>query len=488
MDGGSCGGNRWITTCRILSFNEAELPEDGIPVRTVQPLNRAQIGEFVTHWFTSLTEAGEMTHTIAEEKERQMHAATEREHLKELAENPMLLTIMALVQTYYATLPRERAKLYQACVETLLFRWQLHKEEIDADLPDVLTKLDVQQEDLERLMWQIGWTAHERAVLRDEDADISESEVMAIAKRVLGSYDKAERFIEYTEERAHLLIGRGGIDKPVYGFPHRTFQEYLAACHLAADRRFGRKARDLAAAGDTWREVLLLAVGTLEFNRSNREKALDAIDDVLPPAVPAGDNKGAWRRVWMAGEMLAEVGQETAERDEVGQELLPRVRESLSALLERADLPAAQRAAAGNALGKLGDTRPEVTTLEGMRFCWVPPGPFIMGSDDPQLQIKNEQWSEDMQPKRHENTVPYGYWLAEWMVSNAQYAAFVAGGGYQEAAYWAEAAEANVWRDGVVHGTYWDGQNVPTRKRQGRIRLRRPVQPAQPPCRGHLLV
>ena len=94
--------------------------------------------------------------------------------------------------------------------------------------------------------------------------------------------DKVERFIEYTEERAHLLIGRGGIDKPVYGFPHRTIQEYLAACHLAADRRFGRKAKALAAEGDTWREVLLLAIGTLVFNRSNREKALDAIEDVLP--------------------------------------------------------------------------------------------------------------------------------------------------------------------------------------------------------------
>ncbi len=164
-------------------------------------------------------EAGELSLTIAGEKARQLHAATEREDLKELAENPMLLTIMALVQTYHGTLPNERAKLYQACVETLLFRWQLHKDETDADLPDVLTQIGVKQDDLERLMWQIGWTAHERAVLREEDADITESEVMAIAKDVLGSYAKAEKFVKYTEERAHLLIGRGGVDEPVYGFP-----------------------------------------------------------------------------------------------------------------------------------------------------------------------------------------------------------------------------------------------------------------------------
>ncbi len=58
MNAGSCGGNRWITTCRILSYNEDELPEDGIPVRTVQPLNRKQIAEFVTQWFGSLTKRG----------------------------------------------------------------------------------------------------------------------------------------------------------------------------------------------------------------------------------------------------------------------------------------------------------------------------------------------------------------------------------------------------------------------------------------------
>ena len=116
MNAGSCGGNRWITTCRILSYNEKELPEDGIPVQIVQPLNPSQINEFVTQWFASMVEAGELSRTVAGHKARQLQAAAERDQLAELAENPMLLTIMALVQTYHGTLPRERAKLYQACV------------------------------------------------------------------------------------------------------------------------------------------------------------------------------------------------------------------------------------------------------------------------------------------------------------------------------------------------------------------------------------
>jgi len=72
----------------------------------------------------------------------------------------MLLTIMAIVQTYY-TLPDERARLYQMCVETMLLRWQAHKE-----LPDLLQELGTNQENLERLLRAIAWQAHSQAPKR----------------------------------------------------------------------------------------------------------------------------------------------------------------------------------------------------------------------------------------------------------------------------------------------------------------------------------
>ncbi|VAW42803.1 hypothetical protein MNBD_CHLOROFLEXI01-2623, partial [hydrothermal vent metagenome] len=140
-----------------------------------------------------------------------------------------------------------------------------------------------------------------------------------------GSYAKAEQFIEYTERRAHLLIGRGGQNERMFTFPHRTFQEYLAACHLARQRRFGREAAKLAAESDSWREVLNLAAGTLVFNQKNREKAVDGIDEVCPKQLPNLEDGAGWQRVWLAGEMAVVVGKNALQMDEVGRELLPRL-------------------------------------------------------------------------------------------------------------------------------------------------------------------
>ena len=206
MEGGVCGSSRWVATCRILSFEKAEAPK-GIHSQTLQPLNEVQIKQFIASWYEALPDSDEED---AISKTRNLQYAVQRPRLRELAENPMLLTIMALVQSYYGTLPDERARLYQMCVETLMLRWQRGKEKAEGEeLPLSLVHLgDLQQ--LERLLWEIGWKAHSKAKERDEAADILELEVLRIARKHLGDYGRAEQFLAYTEQRAHLLVGRGG--------------------------------------------------------------------------------------------------------------------------------------------------------------------------------------------------------------------------------------------------------------------------------------
>ncbi|MBK6432559.1 SUMF1/EgtB/PvdO family nonheme iron enzyme [Candidatus Amarolinea dominans] len=87
-------------------------------------------------------------------------------------------------------------------------------------------------------------------------------------------------------------------------------------------------------------------------------------------------------------------------------------------------------------MAKLGDPRPDVLTVDGMAFCYVPAGPFTMGEGK----------------ELHLCDLDYGYWMGRYPVTNAQYAAFVAAGGYKEAGYWPEAAAAGYWRQGEFKG------------------------------------
>ncbi len=416
LDKGVYGGNRWVATCRVLSFDKDEAPA-GVPVQTLQPLDEGQIDKFIGNWFTGMLESGQLSREQTIVKEGALKSAVRRPDLQELAQNPMLLTIMALVQAFRGTLPDDRAMLYQSCVETLLLRWQLRLDrDADGGMPDALRSLGATRQDLERLLWEIAWEAHSKAEDRSRSADIPRWEVIRIAEEHLGSLGKAEQFLEYTEQRAHLLVGRGGRREQVYSFPHRTFQEYLAACHLAANRRFARRAKELAAESADWREVLNLAVGALTYNQQNREKAFDAVKELLLARLPAADDAVGWRLVWLTGEMCATIGRAAAERDEVGQEVLPELRRQLVALLAQEALTPQQRAEAGDALGNLGDPRPGVCTLEP-DLIDIPAGEFAYGKDE-------------------RRTIQKAYRIARYPVTVAQFKKFMEAGGYEEPRYW----------------------------------------------------
>ncbi len=208
MDDGPYGGNRWVATCRSLSFDVQEAPAD-VPSQTLRLLDDEQVSQFVESWYAALMSSGELSREQAETMTTRLQNAVGRYRLKPLAANPMLLTIMALVQTYYGTLPDERARLYQACVETLLLRWQRHKEGAGGEMPSVLAQLQIGQADLERLLWQIGWEAHSKTIAREEAADIPEWDVLQIARRQLGSLSKAEQF--WNTQNAAPICWWGGV-------------------------------------------------------------------------------------------------------------------------------------------------------------------------------------------------------------------------------------------------------------------------------------
>ncbi|MCC7173528.1 MAG: formylglycine-generating enzyme family protein, partial [Planctomycetes bacterium] len=187
-------------------------------------------------------------------------------------------------------------------------------------------------------------------------------------------------------------------------------------------------------------EVILLTIGVLGIVQGRDGAAGDAVQGLIN----SGQGEPG-RAIVLAGEAVADAypgGVTPACQQVVVQELLKTLRN------DKVVKPVL-RAHAGRTLARLGDPRPEVMTLEGMEFCYVPPGPFIMGSgDDDPLAYADEK-------PQHTYAIPYGYWIGRYPVTNAQFAPFVAAGGYQEPTWWPEALAAGFWRPGEVQDVYY---------------------------------
>jgi formylglycine-generating enzyme required for sulfatase activity len=419
--------NRYLVTCRILSYTNSAWKLAGMAEETIAPFTRPKIEHFVRAWYTAMQALGGIDPDLAKQRVKDLIGALRE--LQHLAENPMLLTVMAIVHNHTGALPRESARLYAECVDLLLLRWKPHAAR------SLLETLNVREDDLFRLLWEIAFDAHDKQAERAGAADIPETEIVGIARnRFGGDSAKANAFVEYIEGRAGLLIGRG-TDKygwRVFTFPHRTFQEYLAGCHLASDR-LDQNIVDYARRGAAWREALMLATGHLVFNDKRLSDPLYAVQALMGETeTPHTD--ADWRMVWLAGDMLKLIELPSVEGHKIGQRVLPLVRQRLAALVGGGHLPVTERASAGRILSVLGDPRPGVgcnptTKLPDIAWCEVPAGEFIY---------------QDGEKRTLER-----FFIAKYPITYMQFQAFLdADDGYRNPEWWKdlhEEGQAQQW-------------------------------------------
>ncbi|MBC8443605.1 MAG: SUMF1/EgtB/PvdO family nonheme iron enzyme [Deltaproteobacteria bacterium] len=434
--------SRLIVTCRVLSYQDKARQLAGFPVFEMAPFEEEKIDTFIEAWYAELARLGEVK-TLAEAKglAGKLKTAVRRTDLWRLAPNPLLLTVMALVHTHKGRLPEARSMLYEETGDLLLWRWGQIKvggEDASPKLRKLLLEADRAEVDLKRVLWDVAFHAHQSRGADETDtlADIEESRLeTAIAElHPTGSLKWARSLIDTIKLRAGLLIER---EPGVYTFPHRTFQEYMAGAHLAIQPDFAKLSAALASEGSFWREVVLLAAGRLVYLGGESDRPLAMVSELCPSSEK--DDEVSWRNVWLAGDALLEIGLNRVQDTALGRDLLIRLRDRLSGLLQLGRLNPMERAAAGETLAYLEDPRKEVTTIPHMTFCIIPAGPFQMGE------------GEDLHPN---DRLEYNYWMGKYPVTNAQYAAFVKSGGYRERRLWTEAEKAEVWKNGKVKGRF----------------------------------
>ncbi|MBK7955261.1 MAG: SUMF1/EgtB/PvdO family nonheme iron enzyme [Candidatus Accumulibacter sp.] len=430
---------RFLLTARPYAWPGGPDPAHG--VYALADLSDPQIEQFIGAWYAALVRRKWLLPGEAERKRADLLAARQRPDLLPLARNALLLTLMATLHANRGRLPDDRADLYNDSVELLMLRWN---RQIGADraLLDELAIPTLKPSDLREVLEELAFNVHQQSVVSEPlvhaghrdpgtaatagtagTADIGEDRLIRAFRPLLKhSRDKAAVVVDYIEKRAGLLIGQGERDgERQFAFPHRTFQEFLAACHLAAKDDFPAECARLArAAPGHWQVVLPLAA-----RLAKAERGASAADELIGGTNVADfcrkkrPDVSDWTCALLAGLQLLEIGVGAIRQRDRSSAIATRVADWLTAALpvpaNAGGLPARQRAYAGDVLAQLGDPRAYLLQVDQMRFVAVPRGAFWMGEE-----------GDRNAPLHRNETLNYTYWIAETPVTVAQFAEFVA--------------------------------------------------------------
>ena len=222
-------GNQFVVTSRIVGLDEGPWQKLDFASFQVAHWREEDIRAFVQRWYSARPEVGKKQKKQNEQRVEEL-TTTILSHrpLRAIASNPLMLTILAALHHANAALPRRRVDLYSKIVEVRLETWEASKRK--ARPGDSLHGILL---DGREYAWLLGRLAlgmqREGCVLRPRWW-VSESVQQFLREQLAFEGDLAkeqsERVIRYLCERTGLLVERGD---GMFGFCHRTFQEYFAA-------------------------------------------------------------------------------------------------------------------------------------------------------------------------------------------------------------------------------------------------------------------
>jgi hypothetical protein len=264
---------RMVVTSRVVGYKPQRLRDTDFRHFMLQDLSHGtgtspgQIDEFLTRWH-SVTFTDPAVADI--KRERLRRAIRDSKSIGELAGNPLLLTMMAILNRNQE-LPRERADLYEQASRVLLHQWDT--ERALAEFPGVRTDVGLREKtDMLRRI-----AHHMQAQPIGLAGNIIDGVTLT---RLIENYlytelhfqqarAAARAVVEHLRQRNFVLCFLGGDS---YAFVHRTFLEYFCAADIV--HRFNVE-KSLDANGlialfeercrdDRWREVLRLICGQID--------------------------------------------------------------------------------------------------------------------------------------------------------------------------------------------------------------------------------
>ena len=431
---GAAPGNCFGISSRPRGYEtvEMELRYANLAPADVRPLDETGIHSLIQNLFSliepnrqqQLKDTNELTKNILSRKD-----------LIEIASTPLFCS--ALVQVYKfhgANLPQRRVDVLDEIVDLLLGFWKAQQSMANA--VGLATEGTGKPRRLEEAVSvkraRLSFLAYQMQVQH-----IVEIKTAAAVDLLAGYLEERERvkdketccawaeeFLINSHEHSGLLAEH---EPGSYSFLHKAFMEYLAATWLV-NRNEVIPAALAHLEDDWWEQVILLAGAHPKLSENFRS---ELINQILDQVGNSNEEGVVAAHFIMAGKLAADMSESLPGPEH------ERVEETLLSGLSGPELSAKNRAQVGITLAYLGDPRPEVLTVDGMRFCFVPQGEFWMGEG-----------------KEARKVYLPTFWMGEHPVSNAQFETFVNENGYMNATWWQEAQQTGFWSEQGFKGRF----------------------------------
>lgn len=249
--------NQFVMTCRIAGQNYS--PENFIEVEVAE-FDDNQINKFATKWFQA---QGNL-----QKSKKFIKKLNANNSIKELANSPLLLTLLCWVFTETAELPPNRFDLYREAIEILLVKWDAKREK---ERRRVYKELSASKR--RDLLSYIAYKTFEEGeyffTLDDLNKHISDY----LSKSPSYAQTEPEELLVYSEDVVKSIESQHGLlvqrAQRIYSFSHLTFHEYFTARKIAfppSPQEFEKALQGLAnhIIDERWREVFLRVAERLE--------------------------------------------------------------------------------------------------------------------------------------------------------------------------------------------------------------------------------
>ncbi|MDM8525160.1 NACHT domain-containing protein [Desulfococcaceae bacterium HSG8] len=253
-----------VITCRIAASEY--LFEDFVYVE-IADFDKSQLKTFVYKWFTGKYQTAD--------KFLKEFYEIRNDRLRDLAKNPLLLTLLCIGFEETLSFPSRRSEIYEEAIDALLRKWDASRG-IKRD--DIYRHLSLGRK--RQMFARIAYESFEKGEYLIEQKHMGEKIVSYLKN--LPQADSQEEIdgiavIKAVESQHGIFVERA---QGIYSFSHLTFQEYYTAKYIVSNIHKSALENLIRNhfTDENWREVFLLTAEMLDDADEFFEILLNMLD------------------------------------------------------------------------------------------------------------------------------------------------------------------------------------------------------------------